>query len=45
MGEFFTLMGPQGETPGILYLWNGNIQKSYFGEQFSKEDLKNTCNQ
>ena len=45
MGEFFTLMGPQGETPGILYMWNGNIQKSYFGDQFSKEDLKNTCNQ
>jgi len=45
MGEFFTLMGPQGETPGILYLWNGNIQKSYFGEQFNKEDLKQTCNQ
>jgi thiol-disulfide isomerase/thioredoxin len=45
MGEFFTLMGPQGETPGILYMWNGNIQKSYFGEQFNKEDLKNTCNQ
>lgn len=44
MGEFFTLMGPQGETPGILYLWNGNIQKSYFGEQFNKDDLKNTCN-
>jgi thiol-disulfide isomerase/thioredoxin len=45
IGEFFTLMGPQGETPGILYMWNGNIQKSYFGDQFSKEDLKNTCNQ
>jgi thiol-disulfide isomerase/thioredoxin len=45
MGEFFTLMGPQGETPGIIYLWNGNIQKSYFGEQFNKDDLKNTCNQ
>jgi thiol-disulfide isomerase/thioredoxin len=45
MGEFFTLMGPQGETPGILYMWNGNIQKSYFGEQFNKEDLKNTVNQ
>lgn len=45
MGEFFTLMGAQGETPGILYLWNGNIQKSYFGDQFNKEDLKNTCNQ
>jgi thiol-disulfide isomerase/thioredoxin len=45
MGEFFTLMGPQGETPGILYVWNGNIQKSYFGEQFNKEDLKQTCNQ
>ena len=44
MGEFFTLMGAEGETPGILYLWNGNIQKSYFGEQFNKEDLKQTCN-
>jgi thiol-disulfide isomerase/thioredoxin len=45
MGEFFTLMGPKGETPGIIYMWNGNIQKSYFGDQFSKEDLKKTCNQ
>jgi len=45
MGEFFTLMGPQGETPGILYMWNGNIQKSYFGDQFNKEDLKQACNQ
>ena len=45
MGEFFTLMGPQGETPGIIYLWNGNIQKSYFGDQFNKEDLKKMCNQ
>jgi thiol-disulfide isomerase/thioredoxin len=45
IGEFFTLMGTEGETPGILYLWNGNIQKSYFGNQFSKEDLKKTCNQ
>lgn len=45
MGEFFTLMGTEGETPGILYLRNGNILKSYFGEQFNKEDLKQTCNQ
>lgn len=45
MGEFFTLMGPQGETPGIIYLWNGNIQKSYFGDQFNKDDLKKLCNQ
>jgi thiol-disulfide isomerase/thioredoxin len=45
MGEFFTLMGPKGETPGVLYLWNGNIQKEYFGDQFNKEDLKQTCNQ
>ena len=44
IGEFFTLMGTAGETPGILYLWNGNIQKSYFGEQFNKDDLKQTCN-
>lgn len=45
MGEFFTLMGPKGETPGVLYLWNGNIQKEYFGEQFNKEELKQICNQ
>jgi thiol-disulfide isomerase/thioredoxin len=44
IGEFFTLMGTEGETPGILYLWNGNIQKSYFGQQFNKDDLKQTCN-
>ncbi len=45
MGEFFTLMGAEGETPGILYLWNGNILKSYFGDQFNKEDIKNFVNQ
>lgn len=45
MGEFFTLMGAEGETPGILYLWNGNILKSYFGDQFNKEDIINFVNQ
>jgi thiol-disulfide isomerase/thioredoxin len=45
IGEFFTLMGPQGETPGILFVWNGNIQKSYFGDQFNKEDIKKFVNQ
>jgi thiol-disulfide isomerase/thioredoxin/uncharacterized membrane protein YphA (DoxX/SURF4 family) len=45
IGEFFTLMGAEGETPGILYLWNGNILKSYFGDQFNKEDIKNFVNQ
>jgi hypothetical protein len=45
IADFFTLMGTEGETPGILYLWNGNIQKSYFGDQFNKDDLKKICNQ
>ena len=45
MGEFFTLMGTEGETPGILFMWNGNIQKSYFGDQFNKDDIKNFVNQ
>ncbi|MCB9033431.1 MAG: protein tlpB [Chitinophagales bacterium] len=29
--EFWTVMGPTANTPGVFYLWNGNIQKSFEG--------------
>ena len=29
--NFWTLFGPTGQTPGVFYLWNGNIQSSYNG--------------
>jgi len=45
MVDFDILKGSQEDTPGILYLWNGNIQKSYFGKDFNKDDLKNVCYQ
>jgi hypothetical protein len=25
-------------------LWNGNIRKEYYGDQFSASDLKTICN-
>jgi thiol-disulfide isomerase/thioredoxin len=28
---FWTLFGDTGETPGVFYLWNGNIMKEYDG--------------
>ena len=45
MVEYGTLLGTQGETPGCIFLWNGNIQKSYFGKDFNKDDLKKVCYQ
>lgn len=42
-GEFWTLFGPSGSTPGIHYLWNGNIIKSFEGtgeNAFTPEKLK-----
>ncbi|MFM7078517.1 MAG: TlpA family protein disulfide reductase, partial [Bacteroidota bacterium] len=30
-GEFWTLFGPSGSTPGIHYLWNGNVIQSFEG--------------
>ncbi len=29
--QFWTLIGPEGTTPGVFYLWNGNIIKSFVG--------------
>jgi hypothetical protein len=31
--NFWTLFGPTGQTPGVFYLWNGNIQSSYTGTE------------
>ena len=28
---FWTTMGPEGETPGVYYLWNGNVRKTFLG--------------
>lgn len=39
---FWTLMGPDGSTPGVYYLWNGNIQKYWVGideKKFTPEAL------
>lgn len=44
--SFWQLMGTQNETPGVLYLWNGNIRKEFYGSDgFNKEALKAACNQ
>ena len=29
--QFWTLIGPDGSTPGVFYLWNGNIMKYFVG--------------
>lgn len=44
--SFWQLMGTQNETPGVVYLWNGNIRKEFYGSDgFNKEALKAACNQ
>lgn len=40
---FFTLLGNGATTPGVFYLWNGNIIKAYEGtgdHQFNVKDFK-----
>ena len=40
--EFFKLLGNNATTPGVNYLWNGNIIKSYDGigeNQFKVEEF------
>lgn len=34
--EFWGLLGNDGNTPGVAYLWNGNIMKFYEGLQQNK---------
>lgn len=40
---FWTTMGPEGETPGVYYLWNGNVRKTFLGineKAFNAKELK-----
>lgn len=44
--KFWTLMGMDGNTPGVFYLWNGNVIKSFEGEgvnKFNLSVLKKVC--
>lgn len=44
--KFWKLMGDNTNTPGIAYLWNGNILKFYEGSEANKlnaEELKKAC--
>lgn len=36
--EFWDLLGNDGNTPGVIYLWNGNVLKFYEGLQKNKFD-------
>ena len=41
--EFWQTIGNGRDTPGVAYLWNGNVQKFYSGidkDKFSKEEFK-----
>ena len=41
--EFWQAIGNGHETPGVLYLWNGNVQKFYSGidkDKFNKDEFK-----
>lgn len=38
VAKFWQLMGDNGNTPGIFYLWNGNIVKFYEGTENNKFD-------
>lgn len=45
ISEFWEKIGRGGSTPGVFYLWNGNIIKSYEGNannKFNGTDLLNT---
>jgi thiol-disulfide isomerase/thioredoxin len=41
--EFWQTIGNGRDTPGVAYLWNGNVQKFYSGidkDKFNKEEFK-----
>lgn len=43
VGAFWTVMGTQRDTPGVLYLWNGNEVSFYDGindNAFTEEKMK-----
>ncbi len=40
---FWTIIGDDGETPGVHYMWNGNIRKTFMGineRAFNAAELK-----
>ena len=41
---FWGAIGKTNDTPGVVYLWNGNVQKFYYGtekDKFNKLEFKN----
>jgi thiol-disulfide isomerase/thioredoxin len=45
---FWTIIGEDGETPGVHYLWNGNIRKTFMGineRAFNGSELKKSIAQ
>jgi len=45
---FWTVIGPDGETPGVHYLWNGNIRKTFMGindKAFNADELVKSIQQ
>lgn len=45
---FWTVIGPDGETPGVHYLWNGNIRKTFMGineKTFNADELMKSIQQ
>jgi thiol-disulfide isomerase/thioredoxin len=36
--KFWTVLGSNASTPGLFYLWNGNIMKSFEGIEANKFD-------
>jgi thiol-disulfide isomerase/thioredoxin len=43
VGAFWTVLGGNRDTPGVFYLWNGNVVKDYDGineRAFKKEEFK-----
>ena len=41
---FWGAIGKTNDTPGVVYLWNGNVQKFYNGtekDKFNKVEFKN----
>ncbi|MNU71645.1 hypothetical protein D3C71_610790 [compost metagenome] len=43
VGAFWTVLGTTKDTPGVFYLWNGNIVKEYDGineRAFKKEEFR-----
>jgi thiol-disulfide isomerase/thioredoxin len=42
--EFWQIIGNDSNTPGVAYLWNGNIVKFYEGNKFDADGMKKAIN-